>query len=105
MADLGAIQAAVAAGNYRFSQHARRQLSFRGISVREVEEALGSGEVIEDYPNDKYRPSCLILGWTGQRRPLHVQSTYAGPDVVIVTQYEPDPNEWSTDFRQRRPST
>ena len=61
MPDLQAIRAAVAAGNYRYSQHARRQLSFRSIYVREVEEAIGRGEVIEDYPDDKYRPVVLSL--------------------------------------------
>jgi hypothetical protein len=30
-------------------------------------------EVIEDYPEDKYGPSCLILGFTVYGRPLHVQ--------------------------------
>jgi hypothetical protein len=35
------------------------------ISVQEIREAIAVGEVIEDYPNDKYGPSCLILGFTG----------------------------------------
>ena len=101
MADLAAIQTAVSTGNYHFSQHARRQLSARGIVVGDVEAAIAQAEVIEDYPDDKYRPSCLILGWTHEHRPLHVQCSYAEPDVVVVTQYEPDPEAWTPDLRQR----
>lgn len=80
MTILEAIQQAVQAGNYRFSQHARRRLSSRLIEVSEVEEAIASGEVIEDYPDDKYRPSCLALGHTRAGRPLHLQCTYAQPE-------------------------
>ena len=58
--------------------------------------------MIEDYPDDKYRPSCLILGYTPAGRPLHVQCSYAQPDVVVVTQYQPDPAEWDASYRYRR---
>jgi len=32
----------------------------RNISDLEVVEAILNGEVIEDYPLDKYGPSCLV---------------------------------------------
>ncbi|MEG4054235.1 MULTISPECIES: DUF4258 domain-containing protein [unclassified Microcoleus] len=35
-----------------------------------------AGEVIEEYPDDKYSPSCLIFGLTIANRPLHVQCSY-----------------------------
>ncbi len=74
----------------------------RNISVREVRQAVESGQIIEDYPNDKYGPSCLILGFTQAGRPLHVQCSYPSrPLLKIVTVYEPDPRLW-TDFRSRR---
>jgi hypothetical protein len=65
----------------------------RAIVRREVEEAILSGEIIEEYPDDKYSPSCLILGRTRQERMLHVQASLP-PSVVIITTYEPDPAEW-----------
>ena len=44
----------------------------RNIPVADLEEALsGECEVIEDYPDDKYGPSCLLLGFTSTGRPLH----------------------------------
>jgi hypothetical protein len=65
----------------------------RRIGVEEVEEAIASGEVVEDYPEDKYRPSCLILGFTDAGRPLHVQCCEPAPEVIVITCYQPDPEE------------
>ncbi len=72
------------------------QAIIRGISVTELEEAISNrSEVIEGYPEDKYGPSCLILGFTLNGRPLHVQCSYPSrPLVKIVTVYEPDPGLW-----------
>ena len=59
-------------------------------------------EIIEDYPEDKYSPSALLLGFTTTGRPLHFQVSFAeAPLAKIVTIYEPDPNEW-IDNRKRR---
>jgi len=57
---------------------------------------------IEDYPDDKYAPSWLLLGFTQLDRPLHIQVSYVESDFVkIITIYEPDPKEWY-DFMKRR---
>jgi hypothetical protein len=45
---------------YEYFLDAADQSILRRISRREVEEAVESGEVIEDYPSDNYGPSCLI---------------------------------------------
>jgi hypothetical protein len=73
---------------YEFSKHAVDQSIIRDISVAEVEEAIaGRGEVIEDYPEDKYGPSCLILGYTKAGRPLHVQCSYPSRPLVRSSPY------------------
>lgn len=79
------------------------QSIIRDISVAEVEEAIARpSEVIEDYPEDKYGPSCLILGYTKAGRPLHVQCSYPSrPLIKIITLYQPVPGLW-IDFRVRR---
>jgi hypothetical protein len=88
---------------YEFSRHAVDQSIIREISVMEVEDAVvNRSEVIEDYPEDKYGPSCLILGFTRTGRPLHVQCSYPSrPLVKIITLYEPEPDLW-IDFRVRK---
>ena len=103
MALIHEIRAMIERRQYEFSKHAVDQSIIRGISVAEVEEAVaGRSETIEDYPEDKYGPSCLILGYTESGRPLHVQCSYPSrPIMKIITLYEPDPDFW-IDFRVRR---
>jgi hypothetical protein len=89
---------------FEFSKHAADQSILRGIAVKEIREAVGAGEIIEDYPFDKYGPSCLIFGFTAKNRPLHIQCSYPSRTIIkIVTCYEPDPNKW-IDFKIRRKS-
>lgn len=96
------IRAKVAAGEFKFSQHASDQGILRGITVSEIREAIDRGEVIEDYPADKYGPSCLVFGMTAAGRPIHVQCSYPTRSTVkFITVYEPDPIRW-IEFRQRR---
>jgi len=88
---------------YELSKHAVDQSILRGISVAEIEEAIsGQSEVIENYPEDKYGATCLILGHTKAGRLLHIQCSYPSrPLIKIVTLYEPDPQHW-IDMRIRK---
>jgi hypothetical protein len=97
------IRAKVKHRQYEFSKHAVDQSIIRDICVEELEDAIGGqSEVIEDYPEDKYGPSCLILGHTEEGRPLHIHCSYPSRDLIkIITLYEPDPDLW-IDFRIRK---
>ncbi len=104
MALLEEIRRKIDANEFEFSRHAVDQTITRRISVREVREVFASGEVIEDYPDDKYGPSCLIYGTTAAARPLHIQCSYPSrPLIKVITIYEPDPARW-VEFRIRRAS-
>jgi hypothetical protein len=104
MALLEEIREKLEAGQFEFSKHAVDQSIVRRISVQEVRELFGDAEVIEDYPEDKYGPSCLILGRTSTGRPLHIQCSYPSRALIkIITLYEPDPDLW-VDFKKRRTS-
>jgi hypothetical protein len=102
MGILDEIRAKILQRQYELSKHAVDQSVIRDITVAEVEEAIANrSEVIEDYPEDKHGPSCLILGFTTAGRPLHIQCSYPSrPVIKIVTLYEPDPSLW-VDFRTR----
>ena len=80
-------------GKYRFSDNAVKRMISRSIDRSEVEDVITRGEVIEEYPDDKYSPSCLIYGRTKKGRNLHVQVSLP-PTVVIITVYEPESSEW-----------
>jgi hypothetical protein len=103
MAIIDDIRAKIVGGQFEFSQHAVDQSIVRHIRVQELREAIAIGEVIEDYPTDKYGPSCLVFGVTLAGRPLHIHCSYPSrPVVKIITLYEPDPQRW-VDFKVRRP--
>ena len=102
MKSLTDIQRQLANGDFEVSRHALRRAVERNISEAEIREAGLRAEVIEDYPDDKYSPSGLLLGFTAAGRPLHFQVSYAESGLTkIITIYEPDPNEW-LDCRKRR---
>ena len=88
---------------FEFSKHAVDQSILRTIQVQEIREAIANGQVIEDYPADKYGSSCLVCGFTKAQRPVHVQCSYPTRLLIkIITVYEPDSERWSNNFTQRR---
>ena len=97
------IQKKVKSQQYELSKHAVDQSIIRQITISELEDTLiAKAEIIEDYPEDKYGSSCLILGFTNISRPLHVLCSYPSrPLLKIITVYEPDSNMW-INFRTRR---
>lgn len=96
------IQLKIARNQFEYSEHAVRQSIIREITVQELREALAEGVIIEDYPDDKYGPSCLVFGFTKAKRPLHIQCSYPSrPLIKIITIYEPDSTLWQ-DFRFRK---
>ncbi len=86
-----------------YRQHAVRRMFERSILTAEVDAALASGRVIEDYPSDTPYPSCLWLGFAGNR-PLHV--VYADNpgenERIIISVYEPNPALWMADLATRK---
>ncbi len=75
----------------------------RRISERDVRQALETGVVIEEYPHDTPYPSRLVLGWCGPR-PLHVviADDLEARETIVITVYEPDPEQWEPGFLRRR---
>jgi hypothetical protein len=92
----------LSAGEFEFSRHAFKRAVERNISNDEITQLSENAELIENYPDDKFSPSCLILGFTHKNHPLHIQVSFTDtPMVRIITLYEPDPEEW-IEFRKRR---
>ncbi len=90
----------------KFSSHAKDEMlseEFGTIHPKEVRQALQSGEIIEEYPEDRPYPSCLVYGRTRQGRPLHIVCAPVPEEetLIVITVYEPNPKRW-VNFRQRR---
>ena len=96
------IKKAFREGRYEYSLHAVDQSILRHITRQEILEAIENGQIIENYPEDKFGPSCLVYGRTDLERPLHIQCSYpTRPKIKIITVYEPNPEEW-IDYKKRR---
>jgi hypothetical protein len=61
--DIGWIKQQIRSGNDEVSGHAEDERQAERISIADVEAALLSAEMLEDYPNDPRGPSCLVLGY------------------------------------------
>lgn len=87
-----------------FRVHAIQRMFERRITTHDVRRVLMTGEVIEDYPDDKPYPSRLILGWCAGR-PLHMVAADNPADqgIIVITVYEPSPTRWEEGFRRRKP--
>jgi hypothetical protein len=102
MKSLETIRRQLSEGEFEFSRHAFKRAVERNIRELEIRQSGAYAEIIEDYPDDKYSPSCLLLGFTTEGRPIHLQVSYVDSELVkIITLYEPDVGEW-INFAQRR---
>ena len=97
------IRRKITSNEFEFSKHAVDQSILRQIRVHEIKEVIANGQLIENYPTDKYGPSCLICGLTQTGRVIHIQCSYPIRSLIkIITVYEPDTERWNDNFTIRR---
>ncbi len=86
-----------------YQRHAVERMAQRGVSEEDVMQVLLTGETIQIYPDDTPFPSELVLGWR-DRRPLHivVATDTMRRRKIVVTVYEPRPDQWEADFRRKK---
>ena len=100
--DTNDIKEKVRNSKYKISFTHTERLRQRKIEIRELEEAIFTGQIIERYPADPRGPSCLILGYTRANRPLHIVCGIMAEDLLVITAYEPSSEEWKPDWKTRR---
>lgn len=103
MAILDDIKRALSSRQYRVSSHAADEMVADDFTERQILEATGSGEVIEDYPSAFPCPACLVLGRTVNGLPIHAVWAFDAKAcyATLVTVYKPDPGRWTADLRKR----
>jgi hypothetical protein len=98
-----AIREKIQSENFELSVHALTRSIQRGILLEEICESILDGEIIETYPDDRYGPSCLIMGFTTLGRPIHSQCSYpVRPLLKVITVYEPSIEKWEPNFKTRK---
>jgi hypothetical protein len=86
-----------------FRVHAIQRMFRRHFNEEDIRRSLESGEIIEEYSDDKPYPSRLVLGWIGSR-PVHlvVADNKDRQETIVITVYEPEQDKWEAGFKRRR---
>ena len=88
-----------------WSHHAIGKLVMEDLSRQDIEGALITCELIEDYPvQTRPLPDCLVLGWLVGQQPVHavVAVDESSDRIFIVTVYRPEPRRWEDGYRRRK---
>lgn len=87
----------------RITDHADEEAHADNLSFDEIFISVVNGKILENYPDDKPFPSCLVLGRNIKNEPIHSVWAYNPENnwVVLITVYRPDPLRW-IDWEKRR---
>lgn len=103
MIELESIVKSIKSNRVRITDHVDEEAMNDGLSCNEIIDSIPTGEIIEQYPEDKPYPSCLILSKNRKDEPIH--SVWAYNHVTsasaLITVYRPDPDQW-IDWKIRR---
>ena len=86
------------------TQHSRKRFAERGIGIDDIIFTIKTGSIIEQYPDAFQSPSCLVLGYSGERA-LHAVLSIESDKIYVVTAYAPDPDKWESDMKTRKEQT
>ena len=100
--NLDIIKQLVNSRKIRWTNHVLIRLLQRNINQEDVENAILTGEIIEEYENDYPYPSCLVYGINLNNRVLHVVCGIGNDELWIITAYYPDISNWNEDLKKRK---
>ena len=60
--DIADVRKAFVENKFRYTKHGTEQRINRRITGEDIKQAILTGEIIENYPTDKYGPSYLVYG-------------------------------------------
>ena len=88
--------------HYQISEHVIRFLMAGKISLREIEDSVLSGKIIEIHQNPKRSQSALVLGYS-EEKPVHVMCA-AGKNgwLVVLFAYIPGPPVWADPTHRKK---
>lgn len=99
---LEAIRRAVAQYGLMMTAHADEEAREEDISLQDIYEVIRNGEIIEDYPDHRRGPCCLIHARVSSGRDIHLVTTTGKIPPRVITVYEPRQPYWVTPRQRRR---
>lgn len=94
------IRKQVIANQFYFSRHGDQERQNDNLTIAEVLDALKHGRIIESYANTGRGESCLVAGFTGTGKPVHVVCGPRGSWLVLVTIYIPGPPKFKNIYER-----
>ena len=94
------IQNCIRKSEYYFSKHGEEERQKDNLIIEVVEEALLNGIILENYEDTGRGKSCLVVGFTKNRKPVHVVCGVRGNLLVIITVYIPRPPKFKTPYER-----
>ena len=88
-----------------WTYHVNMRSIARAIPRSQILDAAGNIDLVEQYPDDKYFPSYLMLAKAKAKRDaIHILFAVdvLGDNVRVVTAYRPDLDEWEPSLLARR---
>lgn len=98
--DFAALKSAIALAVV-VGPHGREGLRKHSLTLDAVRISIDlNGSLLEDYPNDRRGPSCLVLSYPSDGRPVHSAWAWDGTnDPFLITVYRPGPPKFTPDGR------
>lgn len=100
MLEIQWIQEHIKNGEYYFSKHGDQERQSDNLTIAEVEEALLSGRILEQYPDMGRGESCLVAGFSEGGKPVHIVCGTREKWLVVITVYIPRPPKFKSPYER-----
>ncbi len=100
MFDIKWIQDKLRKEEYYFSRHGDKERQNDNLTILEVEEAILSGMILEQYVDTGRGESCLIVGFTNFGKPIHIVCGKTDEELTIITVYIPSPPKFKNPYER-----
>ncbi len=90
----------IADSDYYYTKHGDQERQNDNLSLSEIEEAVQSGKIIEQYQDTGRGESCLVAGFTNDGKPIHIVCGKRDESMVVITVYIPVPPKFITPFER-----
>ena len=94
------LEECVRKGTYYFSKHGDQERQDDNLTIAEIEEALLTGRILEQYGDTGRGESCLVAGFTETGKPMHIVCGARGEWLVVITVYIPRPPKFKTSYER-----
>lgn len=101
--NLAFIKSCIVRRRIYWSYHVNMRLKERFVTRNTILSSVDTYEIIEEYPEDKYLPSCLVYA-KHEGSIIHIQIALDNnnDNIRIVTAYRPTSEKWEDNLKKRR---